>query len=478
MVTMTVASISSTADDIISDPANTNKILELVEEIGGGDDIVTIAAIKGLTKVFEHMLSNSWMHAVVAGTDDVATYQTWMRETYHTTYTTICVSLLSDNHIVSTTAFNSCKSLLSAECVFVKLSVPRLSELISAVMRSGNESLVQLLKDEIIDLDWKFCTLKGVERFASKCCQEKNKDTELTKKVFLFLKSIDVSECFSDEHVNKKAKNEATKTSYNIRKTYNNTWIQFLKMSKSMELYHEILTDLHQTVIPYMKNPKLLIDFLVDSYDLGGTTGLLALNSLFLLITQHNLDYPSFFPKLYRMLTPDLYHTEYVPRFFAMLDTFLKSPLLPAYLVAAFIKKLIRNALQAPPPIIMITIRLVTNLLKLHPSTKRLVHRGPNHQAVRSDPFNPDELDPTKCNALDSSLWELEVLAEHYCPGMSTVVQTLRKPTDGVCVELGLGKGYEAIYKEYLKMWGSEPPLEFNEPGKYEDTVMGEMFVL
>ena len=51
MVRMTVASISATADDIISDPANTNKILELVEEIGAGDDIVTIAAIKALTKV-------------------------------------------------------------------------------------------------------------------------------------------------------------------------------------------------------------------------------------------------------------------------------------------------------------------------------------------------------------------------------------------------------------------------------------------
>jgi U3 small nucleolar RNA-associated protein 19 len=38
-----------------------------------------------------------------------------------------------------------------------------------------------------------------------------------------------------------------------------------------------------------MAEPKLLMDFLTDSYNVGGAVSLLALNGLFTLITEHNL---------------------------------------------------------------------------------------------------------------------------------------------------------------------------------------------
>jgi U3 small nucleolar RNA-associated protein 19 len=42
-------------------------------------------------------------------------------------------------------------------------------------------------------------------------------------------------------------------------------------------------------ILPYMVQPIRLIDFLKDSYDVGGVVSLLALHGLFILITKHNL---------------------------------------------------------------------------------------------------------------------------------------------------------------------------------------------
>lgn len=48
---------------------------------------------------------------------------------------------------------------------------------------------------------------------------------------------------------------------------------------------------------------------------------------------------------------------------------------LPAYLVAAFIKRLSRLALTAPPEALLMVIPFICNLFRRHPSCKVLVHR-------------------------------------------------------------------------------------------------------
>ena len=425
------------------------------------------------SQVYDQVLTNSWMFEICSTSDEVAKYRIWMRETYNEVFSALALRVSSPAERVREAAYSTCLAFLHAETVFVKVPRERSAELVEAVVLSRNGRLITRLAAEVSDLDWKYATIRAIEKVAKKHSR-KDASLDLSPCVHQLLASIDVSDCFSAEHKSKKT--VADKTMHHIRKAYNSTWIQFLKMPKSRELYHTILSSLHEKVIPFMQNPKLLIDFLVDSYDLGGTASLLALNSLFILITQYNLDYPEFYPKLYRMLTPDLYHTTYVTRFLSMLDMFLKSPLLPAYLVAAFVKRLARNSLQAPPHIIIMVLRLITNLTKLHPSVKRLVHRGPDHPSVREDPFRAGEQDPAQCGALESSLWELEVLVTHVCPAVPPVVKTLRKPTDEVLVELGLGKGVETTFKEYLKLWKKDPPLEFNEPTSFDKSGYSDAF--
>lgn len=84
-----------------------------------------------------------------------------------------------------------------------------------------------------------------------------------------------------------------------------------------------------------------------------------------------------------------------------------QSRLLPAQLVAAFIKRMARLGLSSPPASIVIIIPLIYNLLKRHPTCMQLIHGKADGEA--GDAYDHSEEDPMKCNALQSSLWEMQV---------------------------------------------------------------------
>lgn len=59
---------------------------------------------------------------------------------------------------------------------------------------------------------------------------------------------------------------------------------------------------------------------------------------------------------------------------------------LPAYLVAAFAKRLSRLALTAPPEALLMVLPFICNLLRRHPACRVLVHRprGPGESGGRN----------------------------------------------------------------------------------------------
>ena len=195
------------------------------------------------------------------------------------------------------------------------------------------------------------------------------------------------------------------------KRVFSDCWISFLRQHLSDDIYKAVLESLHQKLIPQLSEPVLLMDFLVDAYDNGGVTSLLALNGLFTLIIDHNLDYPDFYHKLYCLFDVGLLHVKYRSRFFRLVDLFLGSTYLPVYLVAAFVKRMARLCLFAPPSGIIIVLPLIFNLLKAHPSCIKLIHS--ESVDPLEDPFLFDELDPSRCNAQDSSLWEIVALKQH-----------------------------------------------------------------
>lgn len=86
---------------------------------------------------------------------------------------------------------------------------------------------------------------------------------------------------------------------------------------------------------------------------------------------------------------------------------------LPAYLVAAFAKRLSHLAVTAPPEALLMVLPFICNLLRRHPACRVLVHR-PRGPELDADPYDPKEEDPAKSRALESSLWELQVTGHIY----------------------------------------------------------------
>ncbi|KAJ2887844.1 Maturation and nuclear export of 40S ribosomal subunits interacting protein [Coemansia asiatica] len=220
------------------------------------------------------------------------------------------------------------------------------------------------------------------------------------------------------------------------RKAFSEAWLAFMRQPLTAEIFKQILAVMHKRIVPYMIDPKNLMDFLSNSYDAGGSVSLLALNGLFTLITEHNLNYPQFYEKLYALLDRNLFHVKYRARFFRLFEVFLGSSHLPSYLVAAFAKRISRLALSAPPSGAVIAIPVVYNLLKAHPKCMVLIHRMPEYDEATgeekvqaaNDPYLADEPDLAKCRAIDSSLWEMQTLQSHYYPNIATLAKIFGEP--------------------------------------------------
>ncbi|KAG5272901.1 hypothetical protein AALO_G00170550 [Alosa alosa] len=248
------------------------------------------------------------------------------------------------------------------------------------------------------------------------------------------------------------------------KRVFERTWLMFLKYKLPGSMYKKVLVILHETILPHMSEPTLMIDFLTAAYDIGGAISLLALNGLFILMHQHNLEYPDFYKKLYNLLEPSIFHVKYRARFFHLANLFLSSTHLPVYLVAAFAKRLSRLALTAPPTALVMLLPFICNLIRRHPSCRVLIHR-PSAEAPCNDPYNMEEEDPAQCNALESSLWEIKTLQNHYHPDVAKAAQAINQPlsqTETDISKLLELSTFELMEKD-LKEVPSTVPLEFDK---------------
>ena len=248
------------------------------------------------------------------------------------------------------------------------------------------------------------------------------------------------------------------------RRAFSDAWIAFLRLPNFPEdVYRKILARLHLDVIPHHVNPVLLCDFCVSSVNVGGLIGMLALHALFVLVTRHNLEYPKFYDRLYNLINEDSFYANGRRTFFELADVFLKSPALPGYCAAAFCKKFGRLSLSAPPAGAMLCVSFIHNLIRRHPkSCLPLIHRdrdvlgggsggvdidnadedntategdenvkqksssNKHRRSFDEDPYDFSTEDPAKSRALESSLWEMTALENHYFPQVTKLVQMLR----------------------------------------------------
>ncbi|XP_029693730.1 nucleolar complex protein 4 homolog isoform X1 [Takifugu rubripes] len=248
------------------------------------------------------------------------------------------------------------------------------------------------------------------------------------------------------------------------KRVFEKMWLGFLKYQLPSNMYKKVLVILHDSVLPHMSEPSLMIDFLTAAYEMGGGISLLALNGLFILIHEHNLDYPDFYKKLYSLLEPSVFHVKYRARFFHLANLFLSSSHLPAYLVAAFAKRLARLALTAPPTGLLIALPFIYNLIRRHPSVRVLLHRPSEEEATVVDPYVMEEEDPAQCGALESSLWEIKTLQKHHHPDVSKAAGLINTPL--VQQEEDISKvlettTYQLMEQELKQTVVKKIPLEF-----------------
>lgn len=261
-------------------------------------------------------------------------------------------------------------------------------------------------------------------------------------------------------------------------------WLWFLNLDGLLgSQYKTTLLILHKRVIPHFQTPTKLMDFLTDSYNLGdGVTSILALNGLFELMKTYNLEYPNFYTKLYHLVTPELMHVKYRSRFMRLTDLFLSSTHVSANLIASFIKRFARLSLSSPPAAIVSIVPFIYNLIKKHPTCMIMLH-DPDYivdpfssedeaEKVRllrktyQDPFNIDEENPEHTHAIESSLWELDSLVNHYHPNVATLAKIFSQPFKKYSYNMEdfLDWSYDSLLNaEATRKLKVLPALEFEE---------------
>lgn len=269
---------------------------------------------------------------------------------------------------------------------------------------------------------------------------------------------------------------------HSFLREYQKAWLAVLKLNLPLASLKRSLSFLPHYVLDYVPSPLRFADFFMQAYsDHGsGLVGVLALDGLFELITESGLEYPDFYKQLYRLISSRVLYVKYRSRFFSLLTKCLiRNEMLPAHLVAAFCKRLCRSALSGPPTGALFVLALVSNLLRKHPECACLIDR--NSEEEVTDEFLPEENDPTKARALQSSLWELAVLERHYYAPVASLAKSIGSPAEAKApphnIEEFSSHTYKSLFDQERKKRSTKTPLAFKDPGPLfkKDDIFGGM---
>jgi len=137
------------------------------------------------------------------------------------------------------------------------------------------------------------------------------------------------------------------------------------------------------------------------------------------------------FDEVYTMVNESILKKTYKFRLFYFIDVFLSSTKVPAYVTAAYLKRLARLTLEAKPKSLVAILRIVNNLFVRHPLLVSLRDRVDEkareletksetctlRQWLQADPFDVEERVNLKAtNAMESCIWELMPLRYHDHP--------------------------------------------------------------
>ncbi|XP_006788811.1 nucleolar complex protein 4 homolog isoform X2 [Neolamprologus brichardi] len=468
--------LSKTVERILESRKHANDVFDILESLQAEQEKEVISAVAACRELFCALLERKELFlGKLPGEEDALSggysaedkYRIFMRHRY-----TSCVEILLEH--------------LSHEQYDIKALVDNL------LSKATDNSLLISRFQEFLEMeDVRYYVMSSIRDNVGKV-MEKNKGAVVPvyqNNVFTLMSSISMPNQESELTnfmVKQEAKHEDWKAAklHEHKRVFERMWLGFLKYKLPNSMYKKVLVILHDSILPYMSKPTLMIDFLTAAYEIGGAISLLALNGLFVLIHQHNLDYPDFYKKLYNLLEPSVFHVKYRARFFHLANVFLSSSHLPVYLVAAFAKRLARLALTAPPTALLLVLPFIYNLIRRHPSCRVLIHKPSAEDEPFEDPYLMDEEDPAQCRALESSLWEIKSLQKHYHPDVAKAALLINTPLseqeDDISETLEVTT-YELMEKDLKQPEIKSVPLEFETATrllKGGGDVLGQHFCL
>ena len=304
----------------------------------------------------------------------------------------------------------------------------------------------------------------------------------------------------------KKTKVITWQQSYKHRFALQQAWLSTLRLPEiPTRTQKHVLQHLSNYVLGVCPSPLRFAEYFTRSFQVGtsnkstGTKGssslisILALDGLFILMLDHQLEYPEFYSSLYQLLHPRILYTKQRARFLQLLSkSLMANSMLPAYVVASYCKKLCRLALSGPPSGGLFALALVSNLLRKHGECACLIHREGKREDVGliEDVFVEDVDDLTQTRALESSLWELAALEKHYHHAIATVAKAVGteddKTTPMYDMEDFMAHTYKSLFEQEKKRLSdakankkkARVSLTFVEPDALfaKDDVFGDFF--
>lgn len=219
-----------------------------------------------------------------------------------------------------------------------------------------------------------------------------------------------------------------------------------------MDVLGRTLHKLRKDVLPHVQEPLLYVNLLLDASQQDVSFLSTILSCLLELVQKHGVECPRLYDRSYRLLERKR-HEKMFPRLgngdgMAYLSLLLSSTHVPAYVVAAYAKRLSKRSCRSTPSAAICSIALARNALRRHASCHVLIRRaridatsfvpevemderggferGSEAFHTSKDPFSDEEEDPSRSRALESALWEFGTLRrKHYHPTVRSLASLL-----------------------------------------------------
>ncbi|KAK4682611.1 Maturation and nuclear export of 40S ribosomal subunits interacting protein [Podospora pseudoanserina] len=463
---------------------NIATLLELAQKYDE-DRPTAIAASETLCRVFVRLLAMGCLVERREASEKDATVTKWLRERL-ADFREVLLRMFN-NEKLALPALLLAMSLLKVEAQHLdgrdQPAFPRyfFTQVIYFIIQSPVEQLREEFTEKFIDEfdDIRFYTFAAISEFLRDPSADLNETVRAI--IFNLLLNIDDVPSSNKDLDTFYIEPPTTKKRHPVRSLSQHksqaqdAWLALMQLGLSKDQRKKILSVMSNSIAPWFTNPELLMDFLTDCYNAGGSISLLALSGVFYLIQERNLDYPEFYTKLYSLLDADMLHSKHRSRFLRLLDTFLGSSHLPAVMVASFIKKLARLALNAPPSAIVAIVPWFYNLFKKHPLTTFMMHRVPRTEEEKQkieegwveDVFLAWERDPMETRAIESCLWEVVQLQGHWHPNVATIAKIISEQftKQAYNVEDFLDHSYGSLFEAEMGKEIKKPPVvEFMIP--------------